>query len=166
MPVAAQVGGIDRYHDDMSEAAGDVPVAARAEVRLHGLVGLDEADLEVAERFGVLHRSADERPEHEEHTHDQGGGDVDDVGGSAAVGPLRVESHASSIARPATLLLSGACSGYGRCIAPTVMGPLLSGEPPSGQEGIRCDTDSDERQDDAGTADGDCGSRCWHCSAC
>jgi hypothetical protein len=82
------------------------------------------------------------------------------------VGPLRVESHASSIARPATLLLSGACSGYGRCIAPTVMGPLLSGEPPSGQEGIRCDTDSDERQDDAGTADGDCGSRCWHCSAC
>ena len=47
--MAPQVGGLDRYHDDVPEAAGDVPVAARTEVGLQRLVGLDEADLEFAE---------------------------------------------------------------------------------------------------------------------
>ena len=85
VPVAPQVGGIDRYHDDVPEAAGDAPVAARTEVGLHRPVGLDEADFELAECFWILHVSAQDGPEHQECPHHEGGGYVGGVARSAPV---------------------------------------------------------------------------------
>ncbi len=121
VPVAPQVGGIDRYHDHVPEAAGDVPVAARAEIGLQRLVGLDEADLEVAERFRILHVSAHEGPEHQECPHNEDGDDVDDVGRPTSAGALWVESHAASIAVGSVLARPGAGCGSDGCIAPTVV---------------------------------------------
>ena len=120
--MAPQVGGLDRYHDDVPEAAGDVPVAARTEVGLQRLVGLDEADFEFAERLRILHGSAHEGPEHQECPHDEGGGNVDDVARPTPVAALRVESHAPSIAVRPTSALVGGRSGTDRCIASTVEG--------------------------------------------
>ncbi len=96
--MAPHVGGIDRNHDDVAQTTGDVAVAARAEVGLDRLVGLDEADLEFSEGFRVLHGSAHQRPEQQESPHDEGGGDEHDVGWPLTVPALRVESHAPSIA--------------------------------------------------------------------
>jgi len=98
VPVAPHVGDIDRNHDDVAQTTGDVAVAARAEVGLDRLVGLDEADLEFSEGFRVLHGSAHQRPEQQESPHDEGGGDEHDVGWPLTVPALRVESHAPSIA--------------------------------------------------------------------
>ena len=43
--MSAEVGGVDRHHDDVTGAGGDVAVAARAQVRLHGFVRLDPSHL-------------------------------------------------------------------------------------------------------------------------
>lgn len=45
MPVAAKIGGIDGYGDDMSRSRRDVSVAARAQVGLVCFVGLHAPDL-------------------------------------------------------------------------------------------------------------------------
>ena len=136
MPVAPQVGGLDRYHDDVPEAAGDVPVAARTEVGLQRLVGLDEADFEFAERLRIFHGSAHEGPEHQECPHDEGGGNVDDVARPTPVAALRVESHAPSIAvRPTSALIDGR-SGVDRWIASTVFARGFQVQPLSEEEDI------------------------------
>lgn len=163
MPVAPQVGGIDRYHDHVPEAGGDVPVAARAEIGLQRLVGMNEADLEVADRFRILHVSAHEGPEHQECPHNEDGDDVGDVGRPTSAGALRVESHAASIAVRSVLAPSGVCSGTDRYIAPTVLDRDFHVQPLSEEEGIRCDTDCGARRDGGGVAVRHCGSRCWHC---
>jgi hypothetical protein len=46
MPVAAQVGGILRHDDVMTESGWNVAVASRADIGLESLVGLDPANLE------------------------------------------------------------------------------------------------------------------------
>ena len=134
--MAPQVGGLDRYHDDVPEAAGDVPVAARTEVGLQRLGGLDEADFEFAERLRILHGSAHEGPEHQECPHDEGGGNVDDVARPTPVAALRVESHAPSIAVRPTSALVGGRSGTDRCIAATVFARGFEVQPLSEEEGI------------------------------
>jgi hypothetical protein len=48
--VAAQVGGVEGDDDEVAHALGDLLVAARAQVRLAGLEGLNPPDLDV----GVL----------------------------------------------------------------------------------------------------------------
>ena len=136
MPVAPQVGGLDRYHDDVPEAAGDVPVAARTEVGLQRLVGLDEADFEFAERLRILHGSAHEGPEHQECPHDEGGGNVGDVARPTPVAALRVESHAPSIAVRPTSALIGGRLGVDRCIASTVFARSFEVQPLSEEEDI------------------------------
>ena len=45
MPVAAEVGRIDRHDDDVARAWRDVLVTTRAAVALDRLVGLDPPDL-------------------------------------------------------------------------------------------------------------------------
>ena len=134
--MAPQVGGLDRYHDDVPESAGDVPVAARAEVGLQSLVGLDEADFEFAERLRILHGSAHEGPEHQECPHDEGGGNVDDVARPTPVAALRVESHAPSIAVRPTSALIGGRLGVDRCIASTVFARGFEVQPLSEEEDI------------------------------
>ena len=134
--MAPQVGGLDRYHDDVPESAGDVPVAARTEVGLQRLVGLDEADFEFAERLRILHGSAHEGPEHQECPHDKGGGNVYDVARPTPVAALRVESHAPSIAVRLTSALIGGRSGVDRCIASTVFARGFEVQPLSEEEGI------------------------------
>jgi len=46
MPVAAQVGGVERNDHDVADPDGNVLVAAGAEVRLRGLVRMDPPDLD------------------------------------------------------------------------------------------------------------------------
>lgn len=46
MPVAAQLRGLLGHDDQMADARRDVLVAARAEIRLARLIGLDAADLD------------------------------------------------------------------------------------------------------------------------
>ena len=134
--MAPQVGGLDRYHDDVPESAGDVPVAARTEVGLQRLVGLDEADFEFAERLRILHGSAHEGPEHQECPHDEGGGNVDDVARPTPLVALRVESHAPSIAVRPTSALIGGRLGVDRCIASTVFARGFEVQPLSEEEDI------------------------------
>ncbi len=43
--MAPQVGGLERHHDEVPDADGDLLVATRAEVRLGRLVRLDPANL-------------------------------------------------------------------------------------------------------------------------
>jgi len=47
VPVAAQLGSGPRHDDQVAQALCDVLIAARAEVRLPGLVGLDLPDLQL-----------------------------------------------------------------------------------------------------------------------
>jgi hypothetical protein len=47
MPVAPQVGRLGRYDDDVAQSDGDVLTAARAQVHLDRLVGLDPPDLDL-----------------------------------------------------------------------------------------------------------------------
>src|SRR5690606_54730 len=58
VPVAAQVGRVDGHGHHVPGARGDVAVAAGAEVRLGGLVRLDEAGLDcvVGPEVAVVHR--------------------------------------------------------------------------------------------------------------
>ncbi len=98
MPVAPQVRGGDRHDHHVAEAGGNVAVAARAGIGLARLVGLDEPHLHLAEDLGVVHGSAQERPEQEQDAHDHADGDVGEVGGTPTVGALGVEAHGASIA--------------------------------------------------------------------
>ena len=57
MPVPAEVGGIDGHGDEVAHPFRDVAVAARAQVALRRLIGLDEAGLDgiVGPQVGVAH---------------------------------------------------------------------------------------------------------------
>jgi hypothetical protein len=47
MPVAPVLGDLERHDDEVGEADGDLLVAARAEIGLARLEGMDERNLEV-----------------------------------------------------------------------------------------------------------------------
>ena len=53
MPVAAEVGGVEGHHHHVADPDADLLVAARAQVRLPGLVGLDPAHLDLGEGIRV-----------------------------------------------------------------------------------------------------------------
>lgn len=94
VPVAPTigVGRGDGHH--VAGAGGDVPVAARAEIRLGRLVGLDVADPDAGIVEGGIHdRSAEGGPGHEGHRHHDGPHDDHDVGDRAALAVERVEAH-------------------------------------------------------------------------
>jgi hypothetical protein len=60
VPVPAQVGGIEGDDDEMTETLGDLLVAARAQVRLQRLEGLNATYLElviVGQRTPAAHSS-------------------------------------------------------------------------------------------------------------
>lgn len=62
--MAAQVWGVVRDGHHVARAHGDVPVAARTQIDLGGLVGLDEAGLDslVGPEVGVCHARCRTQP--------------------------------------------------------------------------------------------------------
>lgn len=56
MPVTAKVCRLDGHHDDVTLARHDVAIAARAQVLLVGLVRLDEPNLDLTVRLGIVHQ--------------------------------------------------------------------------------------------------------------
>jgi hypothetical protein len=98
--VPAEIRGLQRHHDDMAESGRDVAVTARAEVPLHGLVRLEEADLELAQGGRILHaRSAQEGPEHEQDGHQDPRAHEEVVGRTATLLAVRIETHGPRIGR-------------------------------------------------------------------
>jgi hypothetical protein len=96
--VPAEIRRLDRDDDDVAEPRGDVAVTAGAEVPLHGLVGLEEADLELAQGGRILHaRSAQEGPEHEQDGHHDARADEEVVGRTATLLAVRIEAHGPRI---------------------------------------------------------------------
>jgi hypothetical protein len=53
VPVAAEVGGVEGHHHHVADAHADLLVAARAEIGLAGLVGLDRPDLDLVVQRGI-----------------------------------------------------------------------------------------------------------------
>ena len=101
VPVASQVGRLDRHDHEVAGAGRDVAAASGAEVGLGRLVGLDAADLDLERRqrrsrtrtSPVGRGSADDRPDHQAQADDQRRADQDVVERGAAVLAVRIESH-------------------------------------------------------------------------
>lgn len=103
MPVAAEVGSLGGHHHHMPDARCDVSLAARAEIGLRRLVGLDTShfdDVRILRWHGAasvagyeLWRSAEKGPRQKPYAYQQRTDDQEVVGVGAAVLPVRVESH-------------------------------------------------------------------------
>ena len=79
MPVAAQVGRLGGHHDVVAGPGRNGAVAVRTGVLLGGHVGLDEANLHLAETLGTVHASAQQRPGHQDDGHEQPRAHEDEV---------------------------------------------------------------------------------------
>ena len=102
VPVPACRRVVARDHDLVALPGRDLVVAARAAVRLHRLVRLDVADLELVERAHGLARSSwrhrvTPKKAHttQRRDHHERGDDDDDVGATIDAAPERVEAHGS-----------------------------------------------------------------------
>jgi hypothetical protein len=100
--MATQVGRFFRHDGVVAGAGWDISVAVGAEVHLGGLIRLQEADVNLAIGFWIIHRgafrSSEEQCPGEQGNRGQAGGNNEhDVGGSSAVRPCGIHTHGVSI---------------------------------------------------------------------